>query len=427
MRLPSTVLVLLLGLGLAAHAAVVPLDRIIAVVNDDVIVMSELENRVRTIRAQLRQSGTAPPPESVLERQVLERLILDRLQLQMAENVGIRIDDATLNRAVAQLAQQNGLSVRQFRDILERDGYDFARFREDVRNEIIISRLQQRQINNRISVTEREIENYLATRAQQSDPDTEYRLAHILIGVPEAASPEAIASARAKAEDVLASVRTGADFAQTAVAVSDGQQALQGGDLGWRKQQQLPTIFAELVRDMQPGDVAGPIRSASGFHLVKLVETRGQEKHVITQTHARHILIRPDELTSEAEARRQLEQLRTRIENGEPFAELARAHSDDRGSAVSGGELGWLSPGDTVPDFESVMNGLAAGEVSEPFRSQFGWHIVQVVERRRYDGTEEVRRAQALEQIRQRKSEQELDTWLRELRDEAYVEYRLEE
>ncbi len=211
------------------------------------------------------------------------------------------------------------------------------------------------------------------------------------------------------------------------MAVSDGQQALQGGDLGWRKQQQLPTIFAEVVRGMQPGEVAGPIRSPSGFHIVKLVEKRGQEKHVITQTHARHILIRTDELTSEAEARRQLEQLQTRIENDEPFTELARAHSDDRGSAVNGGDLGWLSPGDTVSNFENVMNGLAAGEVSEPFRSQFGWHIVQVVERRRYDGTEEVRRTQALEQIRQRKSEQELDTWLRELRDEAYVEYRLEE
>ncbi|NIV75672.1 MAG: molecular chaperone SurA [Gammaproteobacteria bacterium] len=427
MRSRSILLALLLGLGPAAHAAVVPLDRIVAVVNNDVIVLSELENRVRTIRAQLRQSGTSPPPESVLERQVLERLILDRLQLQMAENMGIRVDDTTLNRAVAQLAQRNGLSVRQFRDILERDGYDFARFREDVRNEIIISRLQQRQINNRVTVSQREVENYLATRAQQANPDTEYRLGHILIGVPEAASPDAIAAARAKAEEVLASVRAGVDFAQTAVAVSDGQQALQGGDLGWRKQQQLPTIFAEVVRGMQPGEVAGPIRSPSGFHIVKLVEKRGQEKHVITQTHARHILIRTDELTSEAEARRQLEQLQTRIENDEPFTELARAHSDDRGSAVNGGDLGWLSPGDTVSNFENVMNGLAAGEVSEPFRSQFGWHIVQVVERRRYDGTEEVRRTQALEQIRQRKSEQELDTWLRELRDEAYVEYRLEE
>jgi peptidyl-prolyl cis-trans isomerase SurA len=409
----------------ATRPATVELDRIVAVVNDDVIVKSELDSRVRTIRASLRQAGTAAPPEAVLEKQVLERLILDRLQLQKADQMGMRVDDATLNRAVATLAQQNGLSVRAFRDVLERDGYDFRQFREDVRNEILIGRLQQREINDRITITEREIDNYLATRAKQGSSQEEYHLAQILISVPEAASPEDIQRARAKAEKVLASLQAGADFAQTAVAVSDGQQALKGGDLGWRAQQQLPSIFAEPVRHMEPGQISGLIRSPSGFHIVKLLEKRGDSKRVITQTHARHILIRTDELTSDKDAQRQLEQLKQRIENGQSFEELARAHSDDRASAVNGGDLGWLSPGDTVPNFERELDKLPTGAVSEPFRSQFGWHIVQVLGRRKYDGTDQIRRAQALEEIRQRKGEQELESWLRQLRDEAYVEYRL--
>jgi len=428
MRHAALVLCLLACLPLGARAAAsVELDRIVAVVNDQVIVESELESRMRTVRAQLRQSGTPAPPRNVLRRQVLERLILDKLQLQMARNLGVQVDDNTLNQAVARLAEQNGMTLRRFRDIIERDGFDFAQFRENIRNELTIRRLQQRRINDRVKVTQREIENYLATKANQSNPHREYRLSHILISVPEAASADEIDAARAEAEDVLARLRAGADFAQTAVAVSDAQQALEGGDLGWRKRQELPTLFAPLIQDMAPGEVSDIVRSPSGFHIVKLVNVRGEDRVMVTQIRARHILIRTDELTSDGDARRQLEQLKRRLENGADFAELARAHSDDRSSAIDGGDLGWLSPGDAVPRFEQTISRLPPGRISEPFRTQFGWHIAEVVDRRRHDSTEDVRRARAVEQIRQRKAEQELQNWLRRLRDEAYVELRLRE
>jgi len=411
----------------AAAQRIVELDRVVAVVNDDVIVLSELERRIATVRAQLRQSGTPPPPRELLEQQVLDRLIVERIQLQRARSAGIRVDDEALNRAVAGIAQQNNLTLRQFRDILERDGFDFSRFREDIRRELLISQLQQRQVTNRIVVSPREVENWLATRAKQGSGENEYRLSHILLALPEAASPEQIAAVRAEAEQVLERLRAGAVFSQTAVAVSDGQQALDGGDLGWRKSTELPTIFADVVPDMEAGDVSDLIRSPSGFHIIKLEQVRGEERFVITQARARHILIVPDELVSDADAEVRLTQLKQRIEGGEAFEELARSHSHDPATAVKGGDLGWVSPGQTVPEFEQEMNQLAPGEVSDPFRTQFGWHIVQVVERRDFDDTEQVRRSKAAEQIRARKREEELQMWMRQLRDEAYVEYRLEE
>lgn len=422
---------LLLVLSLHAHAAVrepeQPLDRIVAVVNNDVIVMSELQQRMRLVRAQLRQAGTPAPPASVLRRQVLEKMIMDRLQLQLAKSSGLSVDDDTLNRTIQNIAQKNGLTVRQFRDVLEQGGYDFSKFREDVRNQLLISQLQQRDVTSRITVTPREIENYLATKAQQGAAAKDYHLAHILIAVPEAASPEQIAAARKKADGVLQQLRNGADFAQTAVAVSDDPQALHGGDLGWRKGSELPTIFANIVPKMHPGEISGLIRSPSGFHIIKLLGVRGQARHVITQTHVRQILIRTNEVTSNADARTQLEQLRERIENGASFAELARAHSDDRASAINGGDLGWVNPGQVVPRFEKVMNSLQPDQISEPFRTQFGWHILEVLGRRQYDGTEEVKRSQAAEAIRRRKTEEALQSWLRQLRDEAYVELRLKD
>jgi peptidyl-prolyl cis-trans isomerase SurA len=428
MRL-SAILVLVLVLAAIAapapNAATVELDRIVALVNDDVILKSELNQRMRTVVEQLRQQGTSPPPLEVLQKQVLERLIVNRLQLQLAEENGIRVDDNTLNRTLRNIAGRNKLSLSEFKSILERDGYDFSAFREDIREELILTQLRERQVENRIKVTEREVDDFLLTQAVQSGGDDQYRLGHILIAVPEAPSPEQIAAARAKGEKILQELSEGADFSQLAVAVSDGQQALEGGDLGWRKVNELPTLFAEVVLQMQPGDVSDLIRSPSGFHIVKLLEVRRSERLFITQTHARHILITPDELTSDTDAKIRLQQIKTRVENGEDFAALARAHSEDAGTAVNGGDLGWVSPGDVVPQFQAAMDNLEPGQISDPFRSPFGWHIVQVLERRDRDSTEQVRRTRAKELIRQRKLEEEVQSWLRRLRDEAYVDYRL--
>jgi peptidyl-prolyl cis-trans isomerase SurA len=397
------------------------------VVNDDVIVKSELDRRIEQVRSQLADSGTAPPPDDVLQKQVLERLIMDRLQLQVADRSGIQIDDQTLNDAISDMAAKNGLTLREFRDVLDRDGYDFGQFREEVRDQIAINQVRQREVGDRIVVSERDVENFLAMQAKQGSTDFEYRMAQILIGTADGATPEEIAEKEREAREVLAELRDGADFAETAVAVSDGQQALEGGDLGWKKAAQLPTIFANIAAQMSPGEISDVIRSPSGFHIVKLLDVRGQERHIVTQTLSRHILIRPNEIVSDEDAESRLLQLKSRIEQGEDFGTLARSHSDDRGSAIKGGELGWLSPGDLIPKFEAVADSLQVGEVSEPFKTQFGWHIVQVMERREHDNTAEVLRAAARQQIRERKLEEEGQAWLAQIRDTAFVEYRLEE
>ena len=405
------------------------LDRIVAIVNDDVIAWSELEARLGRIRDDLRQSGTRLPPQDELRRQVLERLILLRIQLQLARAAGIRIDDERLNRTLLRIAEQNGLTLREFRDALERDGYDFAKFREDVREEIMISEIRKRRVENQIRISQRDVDDYLSTmesRGAEADRH-QYRIGHILIAVPDGASSEEIAEANAGAGGVLDEIRAGADFATMAVTHSDGRQALQGGDLGWRQASDLPTIFGDAVPRLEVGEVAGPIRSASGFHLVKLIDKRDGERQIVRQTRARHILIALDELTDDAGARRQVSALHERIVNGEDFGELARIHSDDAGSAPKGGELGWIDPGNTVPVFERAMDSLAPGELGEPFESQYGWHIVQVLERRERDDTETSRRAEAMRTLRARKIEENLEAWIRQVRDEAYVEYRLDE
>lgn len=410
----------------AAANGGIELDRIIAVVNDDVIMLSEVEDRLRTVKNQLREQGTEMPPTSILEKQVLDRLILTKLQIQMAEETGIRVDDETLNRTISNIASENQVTLTQFREILESDGYSYEKFREDIRNEILVTRLRQRQVDNRVIVTDREIENYLATQEHQGEIETEYKLRHILIGLPDAPSASDLARVTQLAEKVLSELKIGVDFAGLAATYSDGQQALDGGDLGWRKAGQVPTLFAESVANMRPGDFSELIRSPSGFHIIKLEDIRDSTKNVVTQTHARHILIRTDELITDEDARTRLEQLAMRIKGGDDFAELARAHSNDPVSAAEGGDLGWVSPGDLVGDFEEVMNSLAPNELSRPFQTQYGWHIVQVLERREYDNTEELKRSRAREAIRKRKLEEAHEIWLREMRDEAYVEYRLE-
>ena len=410
-------------------SAGVELDRVVAIVNDDIISRSELDARLGRVREQLRQSGTAPPPPDALRRQVLERLILRRLQLQIARNSGMRVDDESLNRTILRIAEQNELTLREFRDAVERDGHDFARFREEIRDDILIAEVRRRRVENQINISQGDIDDYISmmeSRGTEADRHR-YRIGHILIAVPDGASSEEIDDARGRAERVLEELRAGADFANMAVTHSDGQKALEGGDLGWRLASDLPTMLADAVLRLETGDVSEPVRSASGFHLVKLVDRQGSQRQMIRQTIARHILITLDALTDNAEARRQLGVLRERIVNGEDFGELARTHSDDPGSASRGGELGWIDPGNTVPVFERTMDSLAPGTISEPFRTRFGWHLVQVLERRDRDATETSRRAEARRRLRSRKIEENTQAWLRRVRGEAYVEYRLGE
>lgn len=402
------------------------LDKIVAIVNGDVIMRTELEDRVRTVQNQLREQGTEMPPSAVLERQVLDRLILMKLQVQMAEETGIRVDDESLNRTISNIAAENKVNLEQFRAILEEDGYNYERFREEIRNEILTSRLRQRQVDNRVTVTEHEVDNFLSSQTQEGASSAEYRLRHILIGLPDSPNAEEIQEAETQASQILAELAKGADFSQLAATYSDGQQALEGGDLGWRKADQVPSLFADILSRMQKGEVSDLIRSAGGIHILKLEDVRDSAKQIVTQTHARHILIRTNEVITDDDARQRLDQLLIRLQGGDDFAELARSHSSDTVSASNGGDLGWTNPGDLVPAFEEVMNALQPGEFSRPFQTDYGWHIVQVLERREHDGTEDMKRSQARETIRRRKLEEARDAWLRQMRDEAYVEYRLD-
>ena len=401
------------------------IDRIIAVVNDDVITASELDKELNSIKQQLRAQNTTLPAAETLRAQVLDRMVLKRLQLQLAGVNHVKIDDEALNRTILNIATQNKLSLSEFRNVLDSDGINFEDYRETIRTELTLAQLRQRQVTNRIVVTDQEVDEFLETQAIQGSANDEFRLSHILIVVPDAATVEQVDKAQKKAAAVLAELRNGADFAQTALSVSAGAQALQGGDLGWRKLGQLPTLFSNRVTTMKIGELSEPIRSPSGFHLIKLVDQRkSNEQHVVTQTRARHILIRPTELVSSDDARRKLEQLKQRINAGDDFTDLARSHSEDSVTAVNGGSVGWVSPGDLVPAFEEVMNQLKINEVSAPFHTQFGWHIVQVLERRDYDNTAELKKTRARDEIRQRKIEEETQTWLRQMRDEAFVELR---
>ncbi|MFA7632860.1 MAG: peptidylprolyl isomerase [Thiohalomonadaceae bacterium] len=408
----------------ATHATkVTELNRIVAVVNNEAITSLELEKRLQTALTQLRQNNTSLPPMGILRSQVLDHLIIERLQLELARERDIQINDEALNEVITNIAAQNQLSAPQFRELLARDGISFTEFREDIRNELILNNLRAREVDAHVEVTAQEVDALLTRQAISGEMDTEYHLGHILIALPEGASPEQVQAARTKAEDVLAQLRAGADFKQIAITHSAGQQALQGGDLGWRSGGQLPTLFADAVLRMTPGEVSEPLRSSSGFHLVTLFAKRGEQSEYITQTHARHILVHTTALVNDAEAKNKLIRLRERILQGEDFAELARANSEDTGSGAQGGDLGWTNPGTFVGPFEEAIDKLQAGEISEPFQTQFGWHIVQVLERRQHDGTDDIKRARAYERIRQRKVEEETQDWLRRLRDEAYVEY----
>ena len=402
------------------------LDRIVAIVDDGVILESELEERMASFRKNLAQSNTPLPPDEIFARQVLERLIVDKLQVQMAEKSGVKVDEETLQMAVQQIAQRNHMSLEEFRRSLREEGLNYADFVDQIRSEIAIGRLRTSQVNAQIKVSDREIQSYLETQELPgANKDAEYLLGHILIATPQAASPEQVQKAREKAERLLQEIRQGLDFKQAALSVSDDPQALKGGDLGWRKLSQIPTLFADYVGKMKEGDIEGPIRSPSGYHLIKMLGLKGSDSQLLTKTRVRHILIKPNEVLSDDEAKQKLLALRQRIENGEDFGALARGHSDDKGSAIKGGELGWVQPGALVPPFEEAMSKLAVNQLSEPVQTQFGWHLIQVLERQQSDDSSELRKNKAREEIFKRKVEEETELWLRRLRDEAYVEIRL--
>lgn len=404
------------------------IDRIVAVVNNEVITKGELDDRTVLVVTQLRGQKVQLPPADVLEKQVLERMIMDRAQLQFARDSGVKVDDLTLDRTVARIAEQNRLSVPDFRMAVERDGIPFERFREDLRNEIVMSRLREREVDQRIQVSDTEIDVFIDE--QKSDPaqNVEFNLRHILVRVPEQASPDQIERQQARAQEAQQLALAGKDFAQLAVAYSDAPDALQGGSLGWRQRDRLPELFTAQLDKMKAGDVSAVMRSPAGFHVLKLEDQRGKSgaPQQVDQTKARHILVRVSESVSDTEARRKITLIRERIIGGADFAELARLNSDDP-SAGRGGDLGWIYPGDTVPEFERAMNALKIGELSEPVRSPFGWHLIQVSERRQADVAPERQRAAARRVLAERKADESYQEWLRQLRDRTYVEYRLDD
>jgi peptidyl-prolyl cis-trans isomerase SurA len=411
----------------------VVIDRIVAIVNDEAITSRELQERTAFAMKQLAQQGTAPPPRAVVERQLLERLVSDRVQLQFAKETGLRVDDVELDRAIGRIAEQNKLTVSQLRETLERDGVPFAKFREDIRSEIVMSRLRDREVDNKIVVTDSEIDALLATSSNDTMRSDEVNLSHILVVVPENASPEQVQARRARAEEARAQLTKGADFKQVAAAFSEAPDALQGGLMGWRAGERLPTLFYDALKSMKAGEVSEILRSANGFHILRLNERRATTASggaklppSVQQTRVRHILLKTNELVSENDARSRLRTLKERLENKADFAELARAHSEDA-SASKGGDLGWILPGDTVPEFERAMDGLKIGEISDPVRSPFGWHLIQVMERGVQDVSKERQRLAARQTLRARKSDEAYQEWVRQLRDRAYVELRLEE
>ncbi len=409
----------------ALHSASV--DRIVAVVNDDVILASELTLQGAAIKKRLKESNTPLPTDDIIARQMLERMIVDKLQQQLAERSGITIDDQTIQQSAEQIAKRNNMSHDQFVQALHGQGITYPEFLEQMRSELLISRLRQQFVISKVKVSDREVEHFMETQGAMSyNQNLSFHVGHILIATPTAASPDELAQARRRTRQVLDRLDKGADFRETAIRFSDGPQALKGGDLGWRSVGQLPGLIAEAVINMHEGEVVGPLRSPSGFHVVKLLEMKGATgKHLITETDVRHILLKTSQLFNDDDAKKQLLKLKKKIENGGNFAKLARANSDDSASALKDGKLGWMPPGALVPPFEKAMNALSVNEVSEPVQSQFGWHLIQVLGRRERDDTSKHNKDQARTVLRQRKVEEAGEVWIRRLRDEAYVDIRL--
>lgn len=423
MKLIKPLLLLALASLSPGASAAQTLDRIVAVVNDGVVLESELEAAITVTEEQIRARNLNVPAMEIMRQQVLERLIMTRVQTQRAGEIGIRVDDRELNDVLSNLAKQNGMTLSEFAQSIRDDGGDYLAVREQIRDEVLIQRLRAREVESRIAVSEQDIEFELAN---QKDDNREVRLNHILISVPDGASPERRDEARSKAESLRQRIVDGEDFAQVAIAESDGQTALQGGDLDWRKLGDLPGLFANAARELKQGEVSPLLETASGFNLIKLSDVRGgEERRIVTETKAAHILLMPNAIRDEETTRLQARELYDRIQADESIEDLARQYSDDPGSKNSGGELGWQPPGVFAPEFQIRIDQLQPGEVSTPFRTQFGWHIAEVLDRRTRDITQEARRASARQAIVNRRMSEEYEVWLRRLRDEAYVEYRL--
>ncbi|MFZ6843785.1 peptidylprolyl isomerase [Undibacterium sp. RuTC16W] len=407
-------------------------NKIVVVVNEDVITSQELNERLRSVEKRLAAQGTALPNRADLQKQLLERMIVDRAQLQLAKENGMRVDDIMLDRAMVRLAEQNKMSIQEFRNQVEREGTSYARFREEVRDDIMMQRIREREVDSKIQVSESEVDNYLAIEAAPGKVPQELSLSHILVLIPENASAEQINQRRLRAEEVAKKLRAGEDFAKLAVTYSDATEGIKGGDIGWREQDRLPQLFIDSLNKIKVGEVTEIVRSPNGFHILKLTGKRDIAKTkadgtVVQQTHVRHILIKPSQIVTAAEARRKLIELKQRLDNkAATFEELAKLFSNDA-TASKGGDLGWIYPGDTVPEFEQAMNKLAINEVSEPVESSFGLHLIQVTERKADDVSKERQRLVARQAVRDRKADEALQDWLRQLRDRAYVEFRLDD
>jgi peptidyl-prolyl cis-trans isomerase SurA len=405
----------------------VPLDRVVAVVNNEAVTQYDVNEQRRVILSQMKEAKVQPPVADALEKQVLERLITDRAMQQYAKESGIKVDDQTVERTILRIAQENKLTPDDFRKLLERENIAYAKYREDIRREITVQRIREREVDSHISVSDAELDAYLATVAAQAGGETEYQISHVLVSVPDQASPEQINARRKRAEDALAQIRSGKDFKEVAAAFSDAPDGIKGGDLGWRTPARLPVVFVDAAQEMKKGDVSPVLRSPGGYHVIKLVDSRSRNAAtVVEQTHVRHILIRVNEITADTEAHAKIDRIRDRIESGAKFEEQAKLNSEDASSS-KGGDLGWVNPGDTVPEFEQTMNKLSIGQLSVPVRTSFGWHLIVVDGRRTQDITLDRKREVARTAIRQRKSDEEFAEFVRQLRDRAYVEYKTDD
>ena len=406
---------------------VVKLDRIVAIVDQTVVTEQELESRIATVTAQLKKQGTELPPENVLRKQILERLITDTLQIQYAAQTGLKVDDNQLDKTIERIAEQNQMTLTEFSEALAKDGVSMRKFRSDIRNEITIARLREREVDGRVNVTESEIDNFLTSQAANTENQDEFEISHILIRTPEEGATEDVQKAKAKVDAAVKELNNGKSFAEVSASFSDAPNALEGGKLGWKSGAQMPALFLDALKTMQVGEVSQPLRSPNGFHVLKLTNKRGGNSPlVIQQTHSRHILIKLSEIMSEKEGKQKVDNIKERLDNGEKFEVLARQYSEDS-TASNGGDLGWINPGDTVPQFEKAMNELKDNQISQPVRTQFGWHVIQVIERRSQDMSKEAARLKARQEIRAKKADEAYQDWIRELRDRAYVELRLED
>ena len=406
---------------------VVKLDRIVAIVDQTVVTEQELESRITTVTAQFKKQGTELPPEDILRKQILERLITDTLQIQYATQTGLKVDDNQLDKTIERIAEQNQMTLTEFSEALAKDGVSMRKFRSDIRNEITIARLREREVDGRVNVSESEIDNFLTSQAANNENQDEFEISHILIRTPEEGATEDVQKAKAKVDSAVNELNTGKSFAKVSASFSDAPNALEGGNLGWKSGAQMPALFLDALKTMQIGDISPPLRSPNGFHVLKLTNKRGGNSPlVIQQTHSRHILIKLSEIMSEKEGKQKMDNIKERLDNGEKFEVLARQYSEDS-TASNGGDLGWVNPGDTVPQFEKAMNELKDNQISQPIRTQFGWHIIQVIERRSQDMSKEAARLKARQEIRAKKADEAYQDWIRELRDRAFVELRLED